>query len=85
MCLTTFLLFYLLIHSLFIFFNLVIGNRLLYLTIPQFYLKCFGEHLYCYDKLNGNRFRNTPKNIGQERLFYDTKTSDGIIENFLLV
>ena len=51
--------------------------------VPQFYLKCFGEHLYCYDKLNGNRFRTTPKNIGHKRLFYDTKTSDGKIENFL--
>lgn len=51
--------------------------------VPQFYLKSFGEYIYCYDKSNGNIFRTTPKNIGHERLFYDTKISDGKIEHLL--
>lgn len=51
--------------------------------VPQFYLKRFGELLYCYDKLKDNIFSNSPKNIGHEHLFYDTKTSAGKIEGIL--
>ena len=38
--------------------------------IPQFYLKNFGNIIYCYDKKNKTKFATNPKNIAVKSDFY---------------
>jgi len=38
--------------------------------VPQFYLRNFGNDLYCYDKKNESKFASTPENIAVKSDFY---------------
>jgi len=51
--------------------------------VPSFYLKQFGDKLYCYDKLLDKTYRTSYRNLGFGKSFYDTKTSGKKFENFL--
>jgi|SRR5579872_6607917 len=41
--------------------------------VPKFYLKSFGNPIYCYDKLNDKIYLTNPKDIGQQNHYYDLK------------
>jgi len=44
--------------------------------VPQFYLKNFGESIFCFDKKENNRFSTNSKNIAFEPDFYGPDFSD---------
>jgi len=44
--------------------------------VPQFYLKNFGNPIYCYDKKNEKSFKTTPKNVAFEPDFYGPDVED---------
>ncbi len=39
--------------------------------VARFYLKNFGEQVFCYDKLHYRVFRSTYKDLGHENYFYE--------------
>ena len=45
--------------------------------VPQFYLRNFGEKLYCFDKKEGKQFCSKPKNLAVRKNFYG-KNIDGL-------
>lgn len=38
--------------------------------VPQFYLRNFGDELYCFDKKNDEKFKTTPNNVALKPDFY---------------
>jgi hypothetical protein len=52
--------------------------------ISRFYLKCFGDRLFCYDKLEDRVIPTNIRNIALGKYFYEVGgLDDGSIEKFL--
>lgn len=52
--------------------------------VPRFYLKNFGEPIYCLDKITGRVYPRNFKDLGQENFFYEIEdVPEGMMEDFL--
>ena len=52
--------------------------------IPRFYLKSFGDRLFCYDKLEDRVIPTNIRSIALGKYFYEVEgLDDGLIEKFL--